>query len=342
MTEERTPHVSAFFNRGIVATQWVARALQHVPGGSQHTKMATVIADPKSDLRQQLSGHLRVEMLRLLAEAPGPIFAALYELNDPELLAALKGLGKKVNLILGNGAFNKKKPDENAKVRPELRSSINLFDRLVSAGHFAHNKFMVFCDEGGTPRKVWTGSTNWTVTGLCTQANNGLLVEDDAVAAAYKDAWDRIHRAGNGFPSGLVKANSLARSFVVDGGKVSVWNAPTDEQEDMQQARGLINAAREGVLFLMFNPGGFQDNPDRWTLLQSVLNRHHPEANPYYDPSLYIHGVVNQPIPKLAEDPDGRSEGSRLAGVPRPGPVSAGQSRGAVPAGRRAAAAGRQ
>src|SRR5262249_34940024 len=149
-------------------------------------------------------------------------------------------------------------------VRPELRPAINLFDRLVSAGHFAHNKFVVFCDADGTPRRVWTGSTNWTVTGLCTQANNGLLIEDDAVAAAYKDAWDRIHRAGNGFPAALVKANSQPRPFTVDGGAVSFWNVPTDGLEDLNQARKLINGAREGILFLMFNPGGFQDDPERW------------------------------------------------------------------------------
>jgi phosphatidylserine/phosphatidylglycerophosphate/cardiolipin synthase-like enzyme len=188
--------------------------------------MTEVIAQPGNPLRERLSGHLREEMIRLLEAAPGPIFAALYELNDPELIAGLKKLGRKANLILGNGAFSKKRPDENAEARPALRSAINLFDRLVSAGHFAHNKFVVFCDAGGTPRKVWTGSTNWTVTGLRTQANNGLLIEDDAVAAAYRDAWDRIHRAGNAFPPTLVKANSQPRSFTVDGSAVAFWNVP--------------------------------------------------------------------------------------------------------------------
>ena len=99
------------------------------------------------------------------------------------------------------------------------------------------------------------------MTGLCTQANNGLLVEDAAVAGAYKDAWDRIHRAGSAYPPSLAKANSIARSFTVDQSAVSFWNAPTDAQEDMDQARKLINNAKEGVLFLMFNPGGFQDDP---------------------------------------------------------------------------------
>jgi len=303
VTERRTPHVACYFNRGIVATQWVARALEEVPGSAQQQKMTEVIASPGNPLRDRLAGHLKEAMLKLLEDPPGPVYAALYELNDPELIGALKKLGKGANLVLANGAFSSKRRDENAPVRADLRPVINLFDRLVSSGHFAHNKFVVFCDADGKAQQVWTGSTNWTVTGLCTQANNGLLLDDADVAGAFKDEWDRIHRAGNDFPSTLVKANSQPRTFEVDGGQVSVWFTPTDEQEDLQQARTLINAAQDGILFLMFNPGGFQDDPDRWTLLQSILNRHEPESNPHYDGSLYIHGVVNQPIARLAEDP---------------------------------------
>ena len=36
--------------------------------------------------------------------------------------------------------------------------------------------------------------------------------------------------------------------------------------------------------------------------MQNVLNRHHEENNAYYDPNLYIKGVVNQEIPYLTED----------------------------------------
>jgi membrane protein required for colicin V production len=50
-----------------------------------------------------------------------------------------------------------------------------VFDRIVPQGHFAHDKFVVVCDANRKPLRVLTGSTNWTFTGLCTQANNGLI-----------------------------------------------------------------------------------------------------------------------------------------------------------------------
>ena len=75
VTAQRSPHISAFFNRGIVATQWVARALAEIPGkASQHAKMTDVISETGNALRERLSGHLRTEILQLLQDAPRACF----------------------------------------------------------------------------------------------------------------------------------------------------------------------------------------------------------------------------------------------------------------------------
>jgi len=52
-------------------------------------------------------------------EQSGEIFAALYELNDPELIAALTALGKKCHLVLANGAF---KPPDNDEKQEDTRA----------------------------------------------------------------------------------------------------------------------------------------------------------------------------------------------------------------------------
>ena len=67
----------------------------------------------------------------------------------------MMAMGDKVNLILANGAFQPPSNDENAEVRTYLKaqSSIKVFDRLVSSGHFAHNKFVVFCDAKAGRRR---------------------------------------------------------------------------------------------------------------------------------------------------------------------------------------------
>jgi phosphatidylserine/phosphatidylglycerophosphate/cardiolipin synthase-like enzyme len=304
ITGQCTPNLSAYFNKGIVAAQWVSRALDQEPQGK---KIKDIVAQPGDPLRNALSGLLRPEILKLLADAKnnnGKIFAALYELNDPELIPALEAFGSDCSIVLANGAFSAQKPDENADVRKSLRSDskVNVFDRLVSSGHFAHNKFIVFCDSAGKPQRVLTGSTNWTTSGLCTQANNGLIINDPAVAADFLAAWQRIQAAGNGYPPSLVTPNSTATTFAVDGCKVTPWFVKTSAAQDLDFARKLINAAKEGILFLFFNPGTYQTDPHKWTLLQNVLNRHQQANNPDFNPNLYIRGVVNQDIPQLTKD----------------------------------------
>ena len=274
------------------------------PKGSS---IKTLVTKPGDPLRDSLSGLLRPEILSLLADAKkagGKIYALLYELNDPELISALVSFGEDCNLILGNGAFKPPDNDENKTVRAQLKSKIRVYDRIVSSGHFAHNKVVVICDSDGKPLRVLTGSTNWTSSGLCTQANNGLVIDDPAVAQDYLDAWNRIHAAGNGFPPNLIAANSTAKTFQVDRCSVTPWHVPTSQAQDLDYARKLINAAKQGILFLFFNPGTFQpdDTPEKWTLLQNILNRHHEENNAYYNPNLYIKGVVNQDIPYLTTD----------------------------------------
>ena len=145
-----------------------------------------------------------------------------------------------------------------------------------------------------------TGSTNWTSSGLCTQANNGLIIDDADVAQDFLDAWNRIKAAGNDYPKAFIDGNSTARTLQVDGCKVTPWFVSTSAAQDLEYARSLINKAKDGILFLFFNPGPFRLEPMQWTLLQNVLERHN-ESNATYNPDLYIRGVVNQEIPQLTK-----------------------------------------
>ena len=143
------------------------------------------------------------------------IYAALYELNDLELIPALEAFGKNCNLILANGDFKPPANDENATVRAQVKPIVTVTDRMVTGAHFAHNKFVVFCDAAGKPQQVLTGSTNWTYSALCTQANNGLIIDDAAVAQDFLDAWNRLKAAGNAYPpatdSGQLHGEDLSR-----------------------------------------------------------------------------------------------------------------------------------
>jgi phosphatidylserine/phosphatidylglycerophosphate/cardiolipin synthase-like enzyme len=303
ITGQASAHISAYFNKGIVSAQWVSRALAALGKKPNLNNLISVVNNP---LRNALSGLLRQQLLELLdwiKQNDGEIYAALYELNDPELIPKLEALGQKCHLILGNGAFKPPTNDENAKVRAQLQGKVDLHNRLVSKGHFAHNKFVVACDSTGKPQRVLSGSTNWTVTGLCTQANNSIIVDDPDLGAYFIEEWNLLKAAGNTYPPTLMKDNSTSKSFSIDEGTIVQWFAPTSAGEDLDYARQLINGAEQGILFLFFNPGAFEpeDKPGYWTLLQNILVRHQV-GTPNYNPALYIHGVVNQEIAGLTTE----------------------------------------
>ncbi len=284
--------ISAYFNRGIVAAQWLSRQLGPAKGTRVRQKLGKIIATPNDKTRNFLSGALRAEMVALLAEANRArvtLYGALYELNDPELMRALAAFGKRAHVLLANGTHKTPKGnvDENAAARRTLRSRVNLSNRMVTGNHLAHNKFLVLCDGQRRPHKVWTGSTNWTETGLCTQANNGILIESRQLATFYKQEWDRLEAAGNGYPSSLASSNVHPGTASAGTARLTAWFAPTLRLVDLAFARRLIQGAGQGVLFLFFNPG------PKGTLLNDILAL---DAD-----RLYIHGVANQ-------DPGGKNK----------------------------------
>jgi len=181
LSHEASPGIEVYFNRGIVAAQWVSRRLGVTATDLKSKKLRNVIETPGDPFRAYLYGPLGERLFELLADSTKQkrhIHAALYELDDEELEAALEKMGKRAHVVLANGSVKKKGADQNEAARQRLAGKIDLHDRILRPGVLGHNKFLVVSDDAGDPRWVWTGSQNWTKTGLCTQANNSLLIDD--------------------------------------------------------------------------------------------------------------------------------------------------------------------
>jgi len=170
---------SAFFNRGSVATQEYARRFQNEPPN---------VAGPGA--YQWLSRGLLEAFVAFLrrAGAGWEVHGACYEFQWPEALAAIRAAherGATVNVIyddMGPGPANEA-AITSAHIRSLCRGRVH--------GKLMHHKFFVL-SEHGTPRAVWTGSTNLTENGIFGHANVGHIVEDAAVAQAFRDDWDRL------------------------------------------------------------------------------------------------------------------------------------------------------
>jgi phosphatidylserine/phosphatidylglycerophosphate/cardiolipin synthase-like enzyme len=186
---------------------------------------------------------------------------------------------------LANGAANSKTVDKNKRGRGLVKKSkVNLHNRLVGSGHLAHNKFMVICDKNNKPLQVWTGSTNWTPNGMFGQVNKGIFIDDATLAVEYYNEWQQLLAAGGDYPASLAKYNATVKT----GDLASTWFNPTLALADLAQASALMDAAEQGILFLMFNPG------TKGTLYNKILDLSAAK------PDLYIRGILNQ-------DPGGKT-----------------------------------
>jgi len=288
LNAEFEPKIEAYFNRGIVAAQWVSRRLGVTASDLKTKKLEKVIKTPDDPFRNYLFGPLGERLFSLLAKTAKEkreIFAALYELDDEHLETALEKFGKRAHLVLANGSVKKKGEDQNKKSRQRLSKKVDLHDRMISPRALGHNKFLLICDSKKKPRWVWTGSQNWTKTGLCTQANNSVLIDDPKLAAEYRKQWDLLKSADDETPKSLKTSNSKSRSNKLGKSGLTLWFTPTVGQVDLKEARKLIVGAKQAILFLMFNPG------PRDSLLNEIIAKARAGSQ---GSRLYIRGAINQ------------------------------------------------
>jgi phosphatidylserine/phosphatidylglycerophosphate/cardiolipin synthase-like enzyme len=287
LSREAEKKIEVYFNRGIVAAQWVSRRLGITDNNLQTKRLRSVISKTGDPFREYLYGPLGMRLFEILDKAvksKSHIYAALYELDDEQLETALAKFGNRAHVVLANGSVKKKGQDQNRPARKRLKGKIDLHNRMISPRALGHNKFLVIEDRK-RPRWVWTGSQNWTNTGLCSQANNSLLIDDFELARLYRDQWDLLKESGNDSPDPLLESNSEGHNLAVGKTRERLWFTPTIDQVDLDEAKKIILGAKQAILFLMFNPG------PRETLLNSIIQRARKGER---GKRLYIKGAINQ------------------------------------------------
>jgi phosphatidylserine/phosphatidylglycerophosphate/cardiolipin synthase-like enzyme len=277
--------LSAYFNRGTLMSQIASRFVKGDVSDASLRNFVHGLATPGNQARQYLAGDALHEILSFLSDADrrgGTIYAALYEINDQQLIDALKPFGSRGHVLIGNGSATK---SANPPVAGQLTAAgLDVHHRDLShsgkSSPSVHNKFVLEADaKGQNASRVLTGSTNWTTTGLCTQLNNMLIVEDATIAARFRKQWDMLVQAGDDMTPALKASNSQPTTDK----NVTLYFAATNGEAEFKPVLDLIAGAKEGALFLMFMPG---QSP----LLSALLAR--AQQN-----SIYVRGVVSSENP---------------------------------------------
>lgn len=301
-----TPHtannVDAYFNNGILSTQHISHMIPPGKSGApNYQKLSAHIRKPGDQLRNDLAGEMITAVISLLQKAQnqgGTCYAALYELDDPQLVEELLKTGDRLHLILSTAGTD---DATNKPARQKLhQAGIDITDRMLDSAHIGHNKFVVYTDASGTAQAVLAGSTNWTSTGLCAQSNNSVIINDPTIAGFYRAYWDRIKEdteQAEGVAKNLQGAAYRTHNDHANvDGETTVWFSPNTQAKskpkgatlthgappDLAQVFEAIRAAKQGVLFLEFQPG----SPSVLDVIKEV------EAE---NPSLFIRGAATDP-----------------------------------------------
>ena len=238
-----------------------------------------MIAQPGNPVRQALGGDLLSSLIALLSQAESyssTVFVAMFELDDPEILQLLEKLGKRANIVLSNGAARPQQPDFNLDVRLRLkRGGVQVWDRIFPAGRLGHNKFLVVVDSAGQPNTVWTGNVSWMSAALCARSNAAVTVIGKPLAEAYLNYWNRLTTPSKA-PALAARSNENISPALVGNASVRPWFTPALNFADIEAARECIRNARQGVLFLLSEPG------QRGSVVPTILEQD----------NLYIMGAI--------------------------------------------------
>ena len=188
---------SVLFNRGAIVSQGFADRF----GDDTLTpaELAGILDDPQAERTQWLSRGLLEAALGFIdqaRDARDTLQCAFYELTYRPILdrrAAAAARGVRVEVLHEAGhhrpaqgtTAETSNGQRNARaIAPYLgRPNLHFLPRTRFAS-ITHNKFMLLSRKN-RPEEVWTGSTNITPSGFLGQSNNGHIIRDGRLAAAF-------------------------------------------------------------------------------------------------------------------------------------------------------------
>jgi phosphatidylserine/phosphatidylglycerophosphate/cardiolipin synthase-like enzyme len=202
------------FTRGFVSSQafvdhfgGAARDVSTLLPADADEGLEFVATHPKADEAHAWMGfEAREALLALLQEAKddeeAEVRVVAYDLNEPEIVDPLKGLGKRVKIIIDNSGSHGKDGSGENQAAEELSETAEGVKRQHMGG-LQHNKMIVV--SGPKVQAAVFGSTNFSWRGFYVQANNAIVARGEEVVrlatAAFDAYWDHDDVSGFGHSS---------------------------------------------------------------------------------------------------------------------------------------------
>jgi phosphatidylserine/phosphatidylglycerophosphate/cardiolipin synthase-like enzyme len=172
-----------------------SQAGTNAPG--QTVTYADIYSWMGSTARQQVFDVLNT----VLADSSLTLQVFAYDLDEPDIVAIFLKLAAqgRIRIILDNASLHVTHTQKGKRITPLEVPFVDEFQHQAKNAsdlcrgcfdRFSHDKIFIV-SKNGTPIRVLTGSTNFSVTGLYVNANHVLVFEDPAMAAEYSEVFEQ-------------------------------------------------------------------------------------------------------------------------------------------------------
>ena len=240
-----------------------------------------------------------------------------YDLNEPDILDLLLKLGGagKARIILDNADLHHDPSDPT----PEDQFA-DMFVAQAGAtkllrgrfGRYAHNKIFIAYQDG-TPRRVLTGSTNFSVTGLYVNSNHVIVFDDAQVAQLYADLFQQVwtDKANKSqFAQSALAGQAYSFAAGTDLPVFDVTFSPHSKPFATKRLQEIVDRCR-------------QEAANKGNVFFAVMELSSSAPNPVYeeltqlhtDPDLFSYGISDDPN-GISFFPVGATTGVLVTGKP--------------------------
>lgn len=190
-----------FFNRSAAASQAYSRRFGNVdPKKMPEEQRKHAYAWLSRGLEEALLGYIQA------AQRGQTLHLFVYEFEKAAYLAELvkaRKRGVKLQIVVDDLPAGPREENRHAMKEAGITLAALKANGKWGAGdarprtgnvNISHNKFMIL-SEKGKPLSVWTGSTNWTDSGVYSQTNVGHVITDTKAMQTYFDWHQAIWQA---------------------------------------------------------------------------------------------------------------------------------------------------
>lgn len=222
--------------------------------------------------------------------------ALIYECKEPQVLNKLTALGPRLRAIIDDHDEQGEEDSAESISATQLEAAGAAVKRL----HFArqqHNKVLIV-KRNGVPVKALAGSTNFSLRGLCIQANNVLLFQDETASGVFSQVFDAYWEPDTKVAVEF-RANPLSKTWWIvrdePNSRVSLCFSPHAEADvalSLTPVAAAIEEAETSVLYAV-------------VFLNQLTGRVRDALDELMDRSLFSYGVAQRVGGLAVNKPDG-------------------------------------